>query len=144
MTAPWSWRGLTAAHVHMPVSVSSGCYIPGVISNRTLLPMSWRLGVQGQRAGRFSVWGEPTSWLTDAVFLLRPHTCTKGAGGSLTSFMRAPILFLRTPPSSPIRLPKAPPPIAIPLRVRISRYEFWGRGGHIYTRGRPKPLMCQG
>lgn len=121
-------EGLTAARVHTPVSVSSGRYVPGVINNRTLLLMSWRLGVQGQRARRFSVWGDPTSWFTDAVSLLCPHTCTKGAGGSLTSFMRVLILFERTPPLSPIRLPKAPLPTAIPLRVRISRYEFWGRG----------------
>lgn len=136
-------EGLTVAHVHTPVSVSSGRYIPGVIDNRTLLLMSWRLGVQGQRARRFSVWGEPTSWFTDTVSLLRPHTCTKGAGGSPTSFMRALILFERTPPSSPIRLPKAPPPTAIPLRVRISKYEFWGRGD-THTTGRPKPLRCHG
>ena len=47
-------------------------------------------------------------------------------------FIRALILFMRSPPSYPSYLPEAPPPNTITIRVRISAYEFGGNTNFLF------------
>lgn len=49
---------------------------------------------------------------------------------SRTSFIRAPIPFMKALPSQPNHVPKSPPPNTIRLRIRFQRMNL---GGHIYS-----------
>ena len=63
---------------------------------------------------------------SETIPSLRPQRA-EGAGElSEVSLLRALIPFLRTSPSWPNHLPKAPPPNTITVSGRISTFEIWG------------------
>ena len=92
-----------------------------LINNRNLLLAVWRLQVWDQDASLVE-WGSFSRSQTSPWIL----TWQKGQGSSLRPLLRALIPFLRTLPSWPNPLPKAPPPNTIILEIRFSTYEFWG------------------
>ena len=47
----------------------------------------WRLGNSRSRHWKRDVWWEPTSWLTEVIFLLCPHLKKWGCGGSFLGFL---------------------------------------------------------
>ena len=75
----------------------------------------WEVRDQGlQASGSFSVWGRPTSWFIDGIFLLCPRVGREGIS------VRVLISFM-----TPSR-PKGPPPAISSPYGFGSTYRFWG------------------
>lgn len=75
----------------------------------------------GYQHGRF--WWGPSFRLQTSSWLFKSP---KEGERAPVSFIRAQIPHMRAPPSSPIYLPKDPPPNTNTLGVRIPTYDFWG------------------
>lgn len=77
-------------------------------------------------ASRFGIWWRPSSLLT--VFILCLHVADGLRELSRVCFIRALILFMGALPLWPSHLPRASPPHAISLGIRISTWTRWRAG----------------
>ena len=75
--------------------------------------------VHDQEMSRFGVWWRMHSWLIDGLLLAVSKHGGRGKRAEVY-FLRAPILFMRVPPSWPTYLPKSPLSNTTTLRIQFS------------------------
>ena len=128
----WKVQARQLNFVLKSVLVRSGCYnkIPQteqLVNNKNLFltvleAASPRSGCQhGQILVKVY-----SSMLQTADFLLCPHVVEGARELSGIPFIKALTLFTRAPPSRPDHFPKTFSPSTNTLRIRVSKYEFWG------------------
>ena len=97
-----------------------GAAVHGVAKSRTRLS-DWTGGWEGsnQGAGRFNVWGGPTSWFTYDTFCLCFHLAERTRELCGVFYIRKLIPFMRALTSWPYYLSSVPPSNTTTLRIRF-------------------------